>query len=334
MANSNQTIKKPEQQAPQSNANGEQLQENGQHQNGTTEPVSDSRLKVMKTYKIYIGGQFPRTESGRYYVAVNAKGENLANVCLSSRKDFRDAVGSARGAQGGWAAKAAFNRGQILYRIAEMLEGRRVQFIDELMQQDSSKETAEQEVNLAIDRLIYYAGWCDKFQQLYSSVNPVASSHFNFSVPEPTGVVAVIAPQNSSLIGLVSVIAPVIAGGNTCIVLGSYSKPLCSVTFAEVLNSSDVPGGVVNILTGKIAELAPYFADHMDVNATIFCESDVATKKLIQEKAAMNLKRVISYEDKNWLSDDGQSPYFIMDTQEIKTTWHPIENIGGAKAGY
>ncbi len=215
-----------------------------------------------------------------------------------------------------------------------MLEGRKAQFIDELILQDASKRKAEKEVNLAIDRLIYYAGWCDKFQQLYSSVNPVASSHFNFSVPEPTGVVSIIAPQNSSLIGLVSVIAPVIAGGNTCIVLASYSKPLCAVTFGEVLNSSDVSSGVVNILTGKVAELVPYFADHMDINAVIFCENDVATKKLIQEKAAMNLKRVTSYVGKDWMSNEGQSPYFIMDTQEIKTTWHPIENIGGAKASY
>ena len=296
--------------------------------------TTEKRLEVLKTYKIYIGGQFPRTESGRYYVATNSKKENLANVCLGSRKDFRDAVVAARNAFGGWSGRAAFNRGQILYRIAEMLEGRKAQFIDELIQQDSSKAKAEKEVNLAIDRLIYYAGWCDKFQQLYSSVNPVASSHFNFSVPEPTGVVSIIAPQNSSLIGLVSVIAPVIAGGNTCIVLASYSKPLCAVTFGEVLNSSDVSSGVVNILTGKVAELVPYFADHMDINAVIFCENDVATKKLIQEKAAMNLKRVTSYAGKDWMSNEGQSPYFIMDTQEIKTTWHPIENIGGAKASY
>ena len=312
--------------------NGVQAKQNGQPQ--AVKPTADDRLKVLKTYKIYVGGQFPRTESGRYYAPQNSKGENLANVCLSSRKDFRDAVGAARGAQGGWAGKAANNRGQILYRIAEMLEGRRAQFIDELIQQDATKQAAEAEVNLAVDRLIHYAGWCDKFQQLYSSVNPVASSHFNFSVPEPTGVVSVIAPQDSSLIGLVSVIAPVIAGGNTCIVLGSYAKPLCAVTFGEVLNSSDVPGGVVNILTGKVAELAPYFADHMDVNAMVYCEADAATTKMIKEKAALNLKRVITYADKNWMANDGQSPYFIMDTQEIKTTWHPIENIGGAKAGY
>ena len=293
-----------------------------------------ARLEILKTYKIYIGGKFPRTESGRYYVPENAKKEKLANVCLSSRKDFREAVVAARSAFGDWGSRAAFNRGQILYRIAEMLEGRKAQFIDELKQQSLSNAAAILEVETAIDRLIYYAGWCDKFQQLYSAVNPVATSHFNFSVPEPTGVVSIIADQNSSLLGLVSAIAPVIAGGNTCIVLGSYVKPLCLVTFAEVLNSSDVPGGVVNMLTGKPEELAPYFADHMDVNAIICCEKNAAMQKMIQEKASLNMKRVIMHDDINWLSDAGQSPYFIMDTQEIKTTWHPIENIGGAKAGY
>lgn len=296
--------------------------------------TTEKRLEVLKTYKIYIGGQFPRTESGRYYVATNSKKENLANVCLGSRKDFRDAVGAARGAFGGWSGRAAFNRGQILYRIAEMLEGRKAQFIDELMKQDATKAQAEKEVSLCIDRLIYYSGWCDKFQQLYSSVNPVASSHFNFSVPEPTGVVAAIAPQNSSLVGLVSVIAPIIAGGNTCIILASSAKPLCAVTFAEVLNSSDLPGGVVNILTGKVAELVPFFADHMDVNTTVYCEADAATQKMIKEKSALNVKRVVLYDKVKWTDASGQSPYFIMDFQEIKTTWHPIENIGGAKAGY
>jgi len=202
------------------------------------------------------------------------------------------------------------------------------------MQQDSSKGKAEKELNLAIDRLIYYAGWCDKYQQLFSAVNPVASSHFNFSVPEPTGVVSILAPQNDSLLGLVSVIAPVIAGGNTCVVLASETKPLCSVTFAEVLNSSDLPGGVVNILTGKISELSAWFVDHMDVNATIFCENDSELKKMMQEKSAMNLKRIFFYDKTKWNTDQGQSPYFILDTQEIKTTWHPVENIAGSGSGY
>lgn len=294
----------------------------------------EQRLEVLKTYKIYVGGQFPRTESGRFYTATDKKGTPLANMCLSSRKDFRDAVVAARGAVGGWSGRAAFNRSQILYRIAEMLEGRKAQFIDELLKQDYTRVQAEKEVTVAIDRLIYYSGWCDKFQQVFSSVNPVASSHFNFTAPEPTGVVAAIAPQDSSLIGLVSIIAPIIAGGNTCVVLASYDKPLCSITFAEVLATSDLPGGVVNILTGKPSELIPFFADHMDVNAVVYCGSDKENKKIIQQKAVQNIKRVFIYNDVNWLADEGQSPYYITDLQEIKTTWHPIENIGGAKAGY
>lgn len=292
------------------------------------------RLEVLKTYKIYIGGQFPRTESGRYYSPVNKAGKKLANVCLCSRKDFRDAVVAARGAFSGWSNRAAFNRSQILYRMAEMLEGRKAQFIEELMLQGASKAAAEKEVNLATDRLIYYAGWCDKFQQLFSAVNPVATPHFNFSVPEPTGVVSIIAPQGDSLLGLVSVIAPVIAGGNTCVVLASETKPLCAVTFAEVLHSSDLPGGVVNILTGKPAELISWFTDHMDVNAILYAETDAAVQKMIREKSAVNLKRVHFYNKINWDTDQGQSPYFIMDTQEIKTTWHPVENIAGAGGGY
>lgn len=303
--------------------------------NGNGNGEANHRVEVLKTYKIYVGGQFPRTESGRYYIAKNKSGQQLANVCLSSRKDFRDAVVAARSAFGSWSGRAAFNRGQILYRIAEMLESRKAQFVDELIKQDVTAKEAEQEVNISIDRLIYYAGWCDKYQQLFGTVNPVASSHFNFSVPEPSGVVAIIAPQQNSLLGLVSVIAPVIAGGNTCVVLASESKPLCAVTFAEVLNSSDVPGGVVNILTGKPSELVKYFADHMDVNTTIYCEGDGATHKLIQEKASLNVKRVLLYNKVNWWNEtDGQSPYLILDSQEIKTTWHPIENIGGSKGSY
>ena len=303
-------------------------------ENGLEKKSASRRLEVLKTYKIYIGGQFPRTESGRYYIPLGAGGKKLANVCLSSRKDFRDAVVAARGAIGGWAGRAAFNRGQILYRMAEMLEGRKAQFIEELTEQGATKSKAAREVNMAIDRLIYYAGWCDKFQQIFSAVNPVASSHFNFSVPEPTGVVSVIAPQGDSLLGLVSVIAPVIAGGNTCVVLASETKPLCAVTFAEVLHSSDLPGGVVNILTGKLSELAPWFVDHMDVNATIYCENNTEIKKMIREKSAGNLKRIYFYDTVNWYENEGQSPYFIMDTQEIKTTWHPIENIASAGGGY
>src|SRR5687767_5639884 len=296
-------------------------------ENGLEDFSAEKRLAVLKTYKIYIGGQFPRTESGRYYIAKNAAGKKLANICLSSRKDFRDAVLAARNAFAGWDAKAAFNRGQILYRIAEMLEGRTAQFIEELITQDSTKQKAQKEVALAIDRLIYYAGWCDKYQQLFSSVNPVASSHFNFSVPEPTGVVSVIAPQNNSLLGLVSVIAPVIAGGNTCVVLASETKPLCSITFAEILATSDLPGGVVNILTGTTKELTEHFSSHMDVNAIIYCRKNKEEIKMIGENASLNVKRTFFW-NKDWNNEDSQDPYLILDLQEIKTTWHPIENIG------
>lgn len=293
-----------------------------------------ARLEILKTYKIYIGGQFPRTESGRFYPLKNKAGAVLANICLSSRKDFRNAVVAARGAFSGWSAKSGLNRSQILYRMAELLEGRRIQFMDELILQGATKSAAETEVNLAIDRLVYYAGWCDKYQQLFSSVNPVASSHFNFSVPEPTGVVAILAPQENSLIGLVSAIAPVIVGGNTCVVLASESKPLCSITFSEVINSSDVPGGVVNILTGQVKELVSHFSSHMDVNAILYYGSDLATIKLIQENATLNVKRVFIHSKSNSMDEQAQGPYHILDTQEIKTTWHPIENIGSAKAGY
>jgi acyl-CoA reductase-like NAD-dependent aldehyde dehydrogenase len=293
-----------------------------------------TRLEVLKTYKIYIGGNFPRTESGRYYVVTNSKKIQLANVCLSSRKDFREAVLSARAAFSGWSGRAAFNRGQILYRIAEMLESRKAQFITELMQQDATAKQAELEINTAIDRLIYYSGWCDKYQQVFGSINPVASSHFNFSNAEPMGIVSAIAPQSSSLLGFVSLIAPIIAGGNTCIILASNTKPLCAVTFAEVLNSSDLPGGVVNILTGSVNELVPFFADHMDVNAMVYCENDLSTQQLIKEKAALNVKRVVLYYKVDFNKESAQSPYMLMDFQEIKTTWHPIENIGGVKGGY
>jgi acyl-CoA reductase-like NAD-dependent aldehyde dehydrogenase len=292
------------------------------------------RLNVLKTYKIYIGGQFPRTESGRYYAAKNSKGEVLANMCMCSRKDFREAAVAARTAFGGWSARSAFNRGQILYRIAEMLEGRKAQFIDELILQGAKKQQAINEVETSIDRLIYYSGWCDKYQQIFSSVNPVSSAHFNFSQLEPMGVAAVIAPQHSSLVGLVSLMAPIIAGGNTCIILASEQMPLCAITFAEVLNSSDLPGGVVNILTGNTQELLPYFSDHMDVNVICYTEINVEALKLIKEKSATNVKRVINYKNKKWMNEESQSPYFINDFQEVKTTWHPIENIGGGKSGY
>ena len=284
---------------------------------------SANRLDVLKTYKIYIDGKFPRTESGRYYSLTNSKGKTIANICLSSRKDFREAVVAARKAQPGWAGKSAYNRGQILYRIAEMLEGRRAQFETELQEQEQSKAAAEKEINHSIDRLVYYAGWCDKYQQVFSAVNPVESSHFNFSVPEPTGVVAIISPEDSGLLGLVTTIAPAIAGGNTVVVLTSNSKPLCGITFAEVLNSSDVPGGVVNILTGTRSELLSHFASHMDVNSIVYCGDDASEIRTTKESASLNVKRVSVYND-DLYAERSQSGYRIMDLQEIKTTWHPI----------
>jgi acyl-CoA reductase-like NAD-dependent aldehyde dehydrogenase len=291
------------------------------------------RINVLKTYKIFIGGQFPRTESGRYYPLLNKKGDTLANICLSSRKDFRNAVVAARAAFGGWSGRAAMNRGQILYRIAEMMEGRKSQLTDELIQMGNTAKSAQEEVNWAIDRTVYYSGWCDKYQALFGSVNPVASSHFNFSVPEPMGVVAIIGPETPSLLGLVSSIMPAIAGGNTVILLASETQPLCAVTMAEILHSSDLPGGVVNILTGNSAELHSHFASHMDVNAVVYYRNNDKEIRNIQELASLNVKRSFIKNEDAWKSES-ESPYSILDLQEIKTTWHPIEQIGGAKSSY
>jgi len=282
------------------------------------------RLAVAKTYKIYIGGKFPRTESARYYPLEDKRGNVIANICRGSRKDFRNAIVAARGAQASWAKASAYLRGQILYRIAEMLEGRREQFISELKLQGVAARAAEKEVDAAVDRLVYFAGWADKYQQVFSSVNPVSSAHFNFSVLEPTGVVAILAPESSGLLGLVSNIAPAIVGGNSCVVLASESQPLCAVSFAEVLHASDVPGGVVNILTGFRSELSGHFASHMDVNAVIYCDGGKKMAESVQEAAADNIKRVIRRTDVNWTDNSSQHPYLVRDTQEVKTTWHPI----------
>ncbi len=286
--------------------------------------AATSRVPVAKTYKIYIDGKFPRTESGRYFPLKDDDGNVIANLCRGSRKDFRNSVVAARNAFAAWSAASSYLRGQILYRIAEMLEGRAEQFVAELVLQGASKRPARVEVDVTIDRLIYYAGWSDKYQQVFSAVNPVASSHFNFSVLEPTGVVAVIAPNDSGLLGLVSNIAPAIVGGNTCVVLASELLPLCAVSFAEVLHAADVPAGVVNILTGFREELTGQFASHMDVNAVIFCDGDTDVSRDIQQQAADNIKRVISRVDTQWSGDAAQNPYLIKDTQETKTTWHPI----------
>ncbi len=291
------------------------------------------RLEIIKTYKIYIGGAFPRTESGRYYTPVNPKGEKLGNVCLCSKKDAKNAVVAARKAFGSWSERVAFNRSQILYRIAEMLEGRKSQFIEELVFQGLSKNDAEKEVIASIDRIVYYAGWCDKISQVTGSVNPVSSSHFNFSALQPVGVVGIIADQTTSLIGLVSQVIPVIASGNTVVVLASENLPLCAVTFAEVINSSDVPDGVVNVLTGNPTEPASILGSHMDVNAILLGSDSKDLNSLMKKSSALNLKRVIELQD-NWTNQDAQGLYHITDFMELKTTWHPIENIGGSTSSY
>ena len=254
---------------------------------------SKSRMPVAKTYKIYIDGKFPRTESGRYFTIDGGDGSVIANICRGSRKDFRNAVVAARKAFPGWSGASAYLRGQILYRIAEMLEGRAEQFVAELVLQGVAKRRARKEIDASIDRLIYYAGWSDKYQQVFSAVNPVSSPHFNFSVLEPAGVVSVLAPDDSGLLGLVSNIAPVIVGGNTTVVLASEQRPLCAVSFAEVLHASDVPAGVVNILTGYREELTGQFASHMDVNAVVYCDAEACRRPrrygLVKRKRAKPL---------------------------------------------
>ncbi len=282
------------------------------------------RLGVLKTYKLYVGGKFLRTESGRYYKLESPTGQTLANVCLASRKDLRESVVAAREALPDWSGRSAYNRGQILYRIAEMLEGRAAQFAAELILQGAAPAEARDEFAAAVDRLVHYAGWADKFQQLYSCVNPVASSHFSFSVPEPVGVVGVIAPEEASLLGLVTSVAPVITGGNTAIVLASHRKPLCAVSFAEVLHTSDLPGGVVNILTGTRKELMEQFASHMDVGALVCNSVGKDEEQAIRGGAVANLKRVVRREALDLRSAAAQGPDLIMDTMEIKTTWHPV----------
>ncbi len=305
---------------------------NGSHnQNGTSH--QDISLSVQKTYKLYIGGKFPRTESGRYYKLKNSKGKFVANMCRGSRKDFRMAVVAARKAQSSWAGRTAYNRSQILYRIAEMLEGRKEQFITELVELGSTTTAAKKEVQLSIDRLVYYAGWADKYQQIFSSVNPVASSHFNFSILEPMGVVSAFAPEELGLLGLVSIIAPAICGGNSIIILADEKLATPAISFAEVIHTSDVPGGVINILTGLRSELKGHFSSHMDVNAIVYTGDDKQDIIDIEHNAVKNLKRVRVY-DLDWYSEAAQSPYMIMDLQETKTTWHPIAHdmTGGGGA--
>ena len=284
-----------------------------------TEDTQSRRLDVLKTYKLFVGGAFPRTESGRYEPLARPDGRLIANVSRGSRKDFREAVVAARGAFSGWAGRSAYNRGQILYRIAEVLEGRHAQFCAELELCGLDQPDAKAEVDRAIDTWVHYAGWCDKYQQVFSTVNPVASSHFNFTLLEPTGVVAIIAPDDGGLSGLTTALAPAIASGNTCVALASERFPLSAITFGEVLHTSDVPSGVVNLLTGRRSELTEHFASHLDVNAIVSYDPDPERRQNIQEEAVHNVKRVVMREPGH-----DPSPYAILETTEAKTTWHPI----------
>jgi acyl-CoA reductase-like NAD-dependent aldehyde dehydrogenase len=281
------------------------------------------RIAVRKTYKLYIGGTFPRSESGRSYVVSDSGGGFLANAALASRKDARDAVVAARKAFPGWSGATAYNRGQVLYRVAEVLEGRRSQFTTEVrLATGVTAVQAEAQIDAAIDRWVWYAGWADKIAQVRGSANPVAGPYFNFSVPEPTGVVAVLAPQDSPLLGLVSVIAPAIVSGNTCVVVAAEHAPLPAVTLGEVLATSDVPAGVVNILTGSVAEIAPWLASHMDVNAIDVSGAPGALADDMAVAAADNLKRVVRIPATDWAAEPGIER--IISYLETKTVWHPI----------
>ncbi len=287
----------------------------------------ESRLPVQKTYKLYLGGKFVRSESGRVAPALDFKKTVLAQYARASRKDLRDAVVAARSAFPGWAKQSAYLRGQILYRAAEMLEMRRGELESELERaQGSSLFRKNDETTLAIDRLVHYAGWTDKYGQLFSTVNPVASSHFNFTMPEPTGVVTVLCPDEPSLLALVSLVAPVVLAGNTAVVVPSPTQPLAALTFAEIIATSDLPGGVINILSGERAELAPYIASHMDINAIIDGSGDEKIARELQRGGEFNVKR---YAARNltaaeWRGAAAENPYWILDSVEMKTAWHPI----------
>jgi acyl-CoA reductase-like NAD-dependent aldehyde dehydrogenase len=284
-------------------------------------PDAETRLAVRKTYKLYIGGAFPRSESGRSYPVTEHGGRFAANAALASRKDARDAVSAARRAFPGWSGATAYNRGQVLYRVAEMMEGRRAQFAAEVRAAEGlAARAAEAAVGAAVDRWVWYAGWSDKIAQVRGSANPVAGPYVNFSLPEPAGVAAVLAPQRSSLLGLVSVIAPAIVSGNTVVAVASQDRPLPAVTLAEVLATSDLPGGVVNILTGRTAEIAPWLASHMDVNAIDLCGAgDLAGD--LADAAAGNLKHVVPAGEEDWTRSPGLAR--LRAYLETKTVWHP-----------
>ncbi|MEU7040102.1 aldehyde dehydrogenase family protein [Streptomyces varsoviensis] len=285
--------------------------------------MSADRLSVLKTYKLYVGGKFPRSESGRVYEVTDSKGDWLANAPLSSRKDARDAVVAARKAFGGWSGATAYNRGQILYRVAEMLEGRRDQFVSEVAEAEGlSKAKASVQVDATVDRWVWYAGWSDKVAQISGSANPVAGPFFNLSTPEPTGVVAVLAPQDSSFLGLVSVLAPAIVTGNTAVVVASEKSPLPALSLAEVLATSDVPGGVVNVLSGRTGEIAAPLAAHQDVNAIDLAGAGPELAKELEASAADNLKRVLRPRPADWSADPGTER--LLAFLETKTVWHPM----------
>jgi acyl-CoA reductase-like NAD-dependent aldehyde dehydrogenase len=298
---------------------------------GPSEP-SDGRIEVRKTYKLYIGGQFPRSESGRSYVVSAADGTPLANAVRASRKDLRDAVRAARAAFPGWAGRTAMNRGQILYRIAELMEGRRDQFAAEVAAAEGVSEgRARHLVARAIDRWVWYAGWADKISQVLGAANPVAAPYFNFTIPEPSGVVGIVAPETSSLLGLVSRLAPVLVGGNTTVVLASERRPLPAVTLTEVLATSDLPGGVVNVLTGYRQELLPVLAAHLDVDALDLWGAPDQLRTEAERLAAENVKRLArrplrQREDRfDWLDDGAtERPEWIAAFLEMKTVWHPF----------
>ncbi|MEU3651986.1 aldehyde dehydrogenase family protein [Streptomyces sp. NPDC032161] len=298
-----------------------------------------NRLSVFKTYKLYVGGKFPRSESGRVYEVTDSKGKWLANAPQSSRKDARDAVVAARKAFGGWSGATAYNRGQVLYRVAEMLEGRRDQFVREVAEAEAlSKSKAAALVDATVDRWVWYAGWTDKIGQVVGGANPVAGPFFNLSTPEPTGVVAVLAPQESSFLGLVSVLAPVIATGNTAVVVASAASPLPALSLGEVLATSDVPGGVVNILSGRTAEIATPLASHQDVNAIDLTGADPALAKELEVAAADNLKRVLRPQPVggegalDWSADPGT--HRLTAFLETKTVWHPTGALGVSGSSY
>ncbi|KRV47184.1 aldehyde dehydrogenase [Wenjunlia vitaminophila] len=281
------------------------------------------RVSVFKTYKLFIGGKFPRSESGRVYEVTDSKGTWLANAPLGSRKDARDAVVAARKAFPGWSGATAYNRGQILYRVAEMLQGRADQFAAEVADAEGlSRAKAAAVVDAAVDRWVWYAGWSDKVAQVAGSANPVAGPYFNLSVPEPTGVVAVLAPQDSSFLGLVSVVAPVVVTGNTAVVLAAESAPLPALSLAEVLATSDLPGGVVNVLSGRVAEVGPPLAGHQDVNAIDLAGAAGQRAAELEAAAAENLKRVLRPAGTDWTADPG--PDRMLAFLETKTVWHPI----------